>query len=344
VAIAEPSELALDDRAFLEAGRPFWHPVAYSHELGEGAVVPVTLLGTELAVWRAADGTIGVVDDLCVHRGTRLSLGSVSTAGCVRCPYHGWEYDRDGACTRIPQLPDGPIPPKALVEAHQAREGSGLVWVCLASPGEEARGIPALPHAGEEGYHVHCGTSFSIACQAPRQVENTFDFAHFSVLHASIFGNPDRCEVDPYDVRRPDPHALEVDYTYHAINPVEPPAPDGSRPSMPTRYHYRIELPFASMFTLEIEGQPTVTLMTASQPVSATESHLWWVAESPEGELDDEIAEAVNMAILMQDKPVVESQRPERLPLDLTEELHLGFDKFAVTYRRALRELGFPVA
>jgi phenylpropionate dioxygenase-like ring-hydroxylating dioxygenase large terminal subunit len=175
-------------------------------------------------------------------------------------------------------------------------------------------------------------------------VENTFDFAHFSVLHASIFGNPDRCEVDPYEVQRVGEHALEVDYTYYAINPIEPPGPDGTRPSMPTHYHYRIELPFVSMFTLDIEGQPTTTLMTAAQPVSATESHLWWVAESPAGELDAEITEKVNTAILMQDKPVVESQRPERLPLDLTEELHLNFDKFAVTYRRALRELGFPVS
>ncbi len=89
------------------------------------------------------------------------------------------------------------------------------------------------------------------------------------------FGTIADGHVSPYDVRRLDRHALEVDYTYYTINPVEPPGPDGSRPLMPTHYHYRIELPFASIFTL-----------------------------------DDELTEAVNMAILMQDKPVVESQRP----------------------------------
>jgi vanillate O-demethylase monooxygenase subunit len=39
----------------------------------------------------------------------------------------------------------------------------------------------------------------------------------------------------------------------------------------------------------------------------------------------------------------VEAQRPEELPLDLSEELHLrGPDRTAVEYRRRLRELARP--
>ena len=37
-----------------------------------------------------------------------------------------------------------------------------------------------------------------------------------------------------------------------------------------------------------------------------------------------------------QDRPVVESQRPEELPLDIADELHLRFDRVAVAYRKAL--------
>jgi len=44
--------------------------------------------------------------------------------------------------------------------------------------------------------------------------------------------------------------------------------------------------------------------------------------------------------ITAQDKPIVESQRPELLPLDLQAELHLRSDKTAIAYRRWLRELG----
>ena len=41
-----------------------------------------------------------------------------------------------------------------------------------------------------------------------------------------------------------------------------------------------------------------------------------------------------------QDIPIVESQRPERLPLDLQAELHLRSDRIAVAYRNWLRGLG----
>ena len=44
--------------------------------------------------------------------------------------------------------------------------------------------------------------------------------------------------------------------------------------------------------------------------------------------------------IVSQDKPMTESQRPELLPLDLAEELHLKSDKLAIAYRRYLRKLG----
>ena len=41
-----------------------------------------------------------------------------------------------------------------------------------------------------------------------------------------------------------------------------------------------------------------------------------------------------------QDKPIIESQRPHPLPLDLKEELHVRSDKYCVAYRRWLKELG----
>ena len=47
-----------------------------------------------------------------------------------------------------------------------------------------------------------------------------------------------------------------------------------------------------------------------------------------------------------EDKPMVEGQRPEDLPLDLTEEIHIPADRMSVEYRRALAKLGLgaPIA
>ena len=48
--------------------------------------------------------------------------------------------------------------------------------------------------------------------------------------------------------------------------------------------------------------------------------------------------------IALQDQPIVENQRPEELPLDLAEELHLkGPDVVAIAYRRFMAELGVDI-
>ena len=47
--------------------------------------------------------------------------------------------------------------------------------------------------------------------------------------------------------------------------------------------------------------------------------------------------------ITLQDVPIVESQRPELLPLDLQAELHLRSDRTAIAYRKWLRQVGIDV-
>jgi len=44
--------------------------------------------------------------------------------------------------------------------------------------------------------------------------------------------------------------------------------------------------------------------------------------------------------VIGQDRPVVESQRPEQLPYDLSAELHIrGVDRASLEYRKWLVEL-----
>ena len=44
--------------------------------------------------------------------------------------------------------------------------------------------------------------------------------------------------------------------------------------------------------------------------------------------------------IFEQDRVVVESQRPERVPFDVAAEMHLKFDAVAINYRKAMRDQG----
>ena len=128
-------------KATSEALCQYWHPVARSTEVTDKPV-KVKLLDQPLALWRS-NGQIAAFYDLCVHRGTPLSLGWLDNGELV-CAYHGWRYGADGSCTRIPSLPpDRSIPAKARASSFKAEERYGLIWVCLGEPKDRYSGIPA---------------------------------------------------------------------------------------------------------------------------------------------------------------------------------------------------------
>ena len=59
-----------------QALRACWHPVGYAREFGD-APRRVRLLGEDVVVWRDSGGAPHALRDLCIHRGTALSLGRV---------------------------------------------------------------------------------------------------------------------------------------------------------------------------------------------------------------------------------------------------------------------------
>ena len=80
-----------------------WHVVAYAPELPERQPRAVKLLDEDIVLWRVGDH-VHAWRDLCLHRGTRLSLGRVQGETLV-CAYHGWTYNQEGRCVRFPAHP-----------------------------------------------------------------------------------------------------------------------------------------------------------------------------------------------------------------------------------------------
>jgi phenylpropionate dioxygenase-like ring-hydroxylating dioxygenase large terminal subunit len=120
----------------------FWWPLAMSNEVSPQPI-RITALQQEFALYRLNDGSPQVLSDLCVHRGGALSDGWLA-GECIVCPYHGWEYTRDGACVKIPANPAGtPVPRKARVDAYPTVERYGFVWGFLGDIPEAER--PPFP-------------------------------------------------------------------------------------------------------------------------------------------------------------------------------------------------------
>jgi phenylpropionate dioxygenase-like ring-hydroxylating dioxygenase large terminal subunit len=57
-------------------------------------------------------------------------------------------------------------------------------------------------------------------------------------------------------------------------------------------------------------------------------------------EMPDTQLQAFQHTIFKQDQPVLESQQPKTLPLDLRGELHTVADKMSSSYRRYLQRSG----
>lgn len=128
-----------------------WYAIAASEQVARGQVLPIVLNGTPLVTWRPQSDKISVWSDRCPHRGMRLSLGATRDDILI-CPYHGWVFGADGACTHIPAHPKLTPSRAARARIYPVTESNGYIWACL---GEPATPQPALPtKAGNALSHV----------------------------------------------------------------------------------------------------------------------------------------------------------------------------------------------
>ena len=85
-----------------ELMRRFWQPAALVDELPRGRpAVAVNLMGEKLVLFRDDKGNYGLIDRQCPHRGADLCFGRLENGG-IRCPFHGWLFDVNGACLEQP--------------------------------------------------------------------------------------------------------------------------------------------------------------------------------------------------------------------------------------------------
>jgi phenylpropionate dioxygenase-like ring-hydroxylating dioxygenase large terminal subunit len=288
-------------------------------------LLPARVLGEDMVVWRL-NGQVMAWQDLCVHRGTRLSLGKVSGETLV-CPYHGWSYNSRGRCVRIPAHPGQKPSEKAQVKVYQARECYGAIWVSLGNPRHD---LPPYAEWEDPTYRSVVSGPHPYRAHAPRAIENFLDMAHLPFVHAGYLGEPEHAEVNDYEAEVGPDGIVARDIR------LWQPDPDGTGVGAVVSYTFRVLRPLIAYF-----GKEKYAAILAVTPVDETTS-IGWIFPCVQGR--DDVPEADILAfqklIVDQDIPIVESQRPELLPLDLQAELHLRSDRMAIAYRKWLKELG----
>ncbi len=309
-----------------------WYVVARAGDLADGEVMGAKLLGEELALWRAG-GQLMAWGDRCIHRGSRLSLGAVTEAGELVCPYHGWRYGADGACVHIPAQPTVAPPAKACATVYRAREAYGFIWVSLGAP---ARDVPPFPEWDDSGFRKVIAGPYEFHGNPYRTIENFIDVPHFPFVHPMLNGDPDRPDVfEDYDVFTGEDGIR--------TSPVSVFQPFGDHRGIPVdaKYSYHVSRPFTAYFSKDTGEGVLFCMMLTLTPLAPDDCLVWLhVAINFGDELTDADIISRQDQVFAQDKWIVESQTPPEIPLDLTDELHIRADKFSVAYRRWLADLG----
>ncbi len=165
-----------------------WYVACRSEELGATPIAR-RVLGVPMVLFRGEHGP-GALLDRCPHRNVPLSLGRVA-GGQLECGYHGWRFDEQGVCRKVPAL-CGPAEASARnAPAFPCREQDGFVWVWAELGGTPDVDPFSFPLLGERGYttvreHVVAKSSLHAAA------ENALDVPHTAFLHGGLFRSDDR--------------------------------------------------------------------------------------------------------------------------------------------------------
>jgi vanillate O-demethylase monooxygenase subunit len=312
----------------------YWHPVAFSSEVSDKPF-SVTLLDEELVVYRTSDGIV-VARDLCLHRGAPLSAGWMDE-GEIVCPYHGFRYGGGGLCTKIPANPGAPIPAKLSLQSFLSVERYGIIWACLSNqPWAQIPPFPQFTDCAFQHFHFE---PLDWSCSAGRATEGFLDVSHFAWLHAGVLCSRDNPVVPDYSVD-PSENGFHFEYTSTYANPITS-DPSDIEGLAEWRRVYDLTVPFgASLVTVYPHGGELV-IFNVSAPTSAKRTRIYKVyARNFDQDKPLELMRAFESRIYEEDRFVMEKQRPEELPIDLHEEVHIRADRASIMYRKNLAGIG----
>ena len=104
-----PNEHYIDPIVFEEEKRSVlfanWSGIGFAKDVPEvGDAKPIDFMGMPLLIVRDRDGSVGVFQNTCRHRGMILVDAPKKISGAIRCPYHSWCYALNGELRATPHV------------------------------------------------------------------------------------------------------------------------------------------------------------------------------------------------------------------------------------------------
>lgn len=172
-------ELSTRSKNRLRAFPTGWFVLSFSNELAPGRILARKFMGQDLVAFRTERGRVAVTDAFCPHMGAHFAHGGTIEGETIRCPFHGFCFDADGACVKTGY--GTPAPRRARLRTWHIREQNGLVLVWhdrdFRAPFWE---IPMLDDRGSTELVHH---EWQIEANPYDTAENSVDLGHFAVVH-----------------------------------------------------------------------------------------------------------------------------------------------------------------
>jgi phenylpropionate dioxygenase-like ring-hydroxylating dioxygenase large terminal subunit len=319
----------------------FWYPMATTEELSDKPL-KVRCMGLDFVVFRDEDGTARCLSNTCIHRGGSLGNGKIK-GSCIQCPYHGWEFDGDGACRRIPSLgPDAKIPSRARVDAYPVQERWGLIFAFLGDlPEADRPPVLEVTEYGQDGWRQTM-QNYELKGNYQRSVENGLDPAHNEYVHDThgFQGENEAYQVNEMRIEERDEWGRGF---WHTFNSPQLPAGE-----MRKLRDYEGELEAGTghhgpnhLWTyIHVTPENWFHQYGYERPIDAETIHIYLITMrncALDSKQDKLIVER-NAYVAKQDITIIEELRPVLTPPTTTKELMTPSDQVILMYRDKLKE------
>lgn len=160
-----------------------WYPLYLTKNVPHDAPLGLTVFDKNLVLFKDGNDQIQCYEDRCPHRLAKLSEGQLID-GRLECLYHGWQFEGEGKCVKIPQLPaDAKIPRSACVKTYEVRDSQGVIWVWMSQkiPPNVSK-IPWFENFARPGFQ-DVSTTHELPYDHSILLENLMDPAHIPISH-----------------------------------------------------------------------------------------------------------------------------------------------------------------
>lgn len=316
-----------------------WYAILPSKAVKRNKILGVKRLNLELALFRNRTGELGCVVDQCSHRGAAVSKGKIK-GDCIRCPFHGLEFDKNGKCMFIPA--NGKASTADIsrfnVKQYLVKEANSIIYLWY---GDDEKVTDELPFFDDDvdNTYVYSEIEDHWNSHYSRSIENQLDVVHVPIVHYNTIGRGNKTLINGPKIEFE--NNVLITSANNEVDIGQTPKPAAECVIKDTYLSFK----FPNIWMNHISAKAKIIIYFAPVDNENTILYIRFYSKMTNSRIINRIiaffGRFANRLIERQDKRVVITQKPKASALKSGEKLLPG-DGPIIKYRIVRDELGHP--